>query len=107
MGQAAETFDVSTNLGKTYAPGNIKKWQGYNKNGVVKYYLNNIQVDENTYIETFFNDNNTKDRNYPRTMPNGKVKGGNKYTFEHMAGRYVEITIPYQATQSDAESTKI
>ena len=107
MGQEAETYDVSTNLGKTYAPGNIKKWQGYNKNGWVKYYLNSIQVDENTYIETFFNDNNTKDRNYPRTMPNGKVKGGNKFTFEHQAGRYVEITIPYQTTQSDAESTII
>ena len=39
MGNEAETYDTATNLGKTFAPANIKKWRGYGKNGFVKYYL--------------------------------------------------------------------
>ena len=108
MGFATETYDMSGSLGKTYAPGNIKKWRGYGKNGWVKYYLDGYQVDENTYIECFFKaDQYEYDYQYPKQMGNKKWKGGNQYTFQNKGERTVEITIPYQTTQSEAEKTVI
>ena len=109
MGNEAETYDTATNLGKTFAPANIKKWRGYGKNGFVKYYLDGYQVDENTYVDSFFmaDKGATDDHNYPRTMDNGKVKGGRQYNFFNKASRIVELEVPYQNNQVESAQTKI
>ena len=108
MGFATETYDTSANLGKTYAPANITKWRGFGKNGWVKYYLDGYQVDEHTYIETFFNGTgNNDDHEYRQKMENGKWKGGKQYNFENKGDRTVELYVPYQTTQSEAEKTVI
>ena len=109
MGNEAETYDTATNLGKTFAPANIKKWRGYGKNGFVKYYLDGHQVDENTYVDSFFmaDKGATDDHNYPRTMDNGKVKGGRQYNFFNKASRIVELEVPYQNNQVESAQTKI
>jgi hypothetical protein len=107
-GFATETYDMSANLGKSYAPGNLPKWRGYGKNGWVKYYLDGYQVDENTYIECFFkSDQADYDYQYPQEMDNGRWKGGNQYNFLNKGERTVELTVPYQTTQSEAEKTVI
>ena len=100
--KSVETYDVSGSLGKTYAPANIKKWRGFGKNGWVKYFLDNVQVDENTYIDTFFDADRDYNRNYPRKMPNGETLGFNSgFNFIDKGSRTVEITIPY--AQNDYE----
>ena len=100
--KSVETYDVSGSLGKTYAPANIKKWRGFGKNGWVKYFLDNVQVDENTYIDCFFDADRDYNRNYPRKMPNGETLGFNSgFNFIDKGSRTVEITIPY--AQNDYE----
>ena len=93
---------MANNQARTYAPTNIKKWRGYGKNGWVKYYLNNRQVDENTYIDSFFNADRDYNRNYPKKMRNGKTLGFESgYNFTNKESRTVEILVPY--AQNDYE----
>ena len=100
--KSVETYDMANNQARTYAPTNIKKWRGYGKNGWVKYYLNNRQVDENTYIDSFFNADRDYNRNYPKKMRNGKTLGFESgYNFVNKESRTVEILIPY--AQNDYE----
>ena len=65
--KSVETYDMANNQQELTHLQTLKN-ESY-KNGC-KYYLNNRQVDENTYIDSFFNADRDYNRNYPKKMRN-------------------------------------
>ena len=73
-------------------------WRGVNKNGLVRYFLNNKQVTETQYIETFSDTIANDGSGYTGdiikyTTENGLTRGGQQYSWKKNQDRHVEIYI--------------
>ena len=98
MGYSAETVTPNSRA-RAYAPSNIPMWRGANKNGFVRYFLNNKQVTETQYVETFDDTIPNDGAGYTGDMPaytteNGLTRGGQQYSWKKNQDRHVEIYIP-------------
>ncbi len=98
MGYSAETI-TPTSRARAFAPANIQMWRGANKNGLVRYFLNNKQVTETQYKETFADTIANDGSGYTGDMPsytteNGLTRGGQQWSWKKNQDRHVEIYIP-------------
>ena len=98
MGWSAETNAPQTRA-RSFIPTNIPMWRGANKNGYVRYFLNNRQVTEAQYInslnDTFANSGGDYTGDMPAyTTEDGSTRGGSEFAFEKNQDRVIEIYIP-------------
>lgn len=98
MGWSADTITPNSRA-RAYAPSNIPMYRGANKNGIVRYFLNNKQVTEAQYKTTFTDTISNDGSSYTGDMPaytteNGLTRGGQQYSWKKNQDRHVEIYIP-------------
>ena len=98
MGYSSETITPSSRA-RAFAPSNTPMWRGANKNGLVRYFLNNKQVTETQYKETFADTIQNDGSLYTGDMPaytteNGLTRGGQQYSWKKNQDRHVEVYIP-------------
>ena len=98
MGWSADTITPSSRA-RSYIPSNTPMYKGANKNGLVRYFLNNKQVTETQYKETFADTIPNEGNSYTGDMPaytteSGETRGGQQYSWKKNQDRQVEIYIP-------------